>query len=121
MSEEKNKINIKINDGLEFFAHEMSANFNPTQFTLDFRCITPRTDPRSQNPSLTLKHNVVMVDPWHAKEIHRVLDNVIKKYEEKFGKIKKPKAVEKHHKEMKKQKKQREKTEEKTEAPNYLG
>jgi hypothetical protein len=118
MSENK-KINMNIVDGNEFFAHEMSINFNPTQFTLDFRSITPRTDPRSKEaPVISLKHNVVMVDPWHAKEILRVLTNVIAKYEEKFGKIEQPKAMKKYMKEAKK--KQKESVEE-TKTPSYLG
>ena len=60
-------ININIQDGEPIFAHEMSVNFTPTQFVLDFKCITPRNDPRSKTrASFLLKHSVVMVDPWHA-------------------------------------------------------
>jgi len=40
------KVNFGIEDGDNFFAHEVSVNFNPTQFVLDFKCITPRVDPR---------------------------------------------------------------------------
>ena len=118
MTEEK-KINVGIDDGKEFFAHEMSVNFNPTQFILDFRCITPRIDPRSNEaPFVRMKHNVVMVDPWHAKEIIRVLGNVVKKYEEQFGEIKKPEAMKKY--EEKKAKKEVKKEEE-TKSPSYFG
>jgi len=118
MSEEKKSVNMSIDDGKEFFAHEMSLNFNPTQFTFDFRCITPRVDPRTrEGPFLALKHNVVMVDPWHAKEILRVLTNVIKRYEEEFGEIEKPKAVKAYEKKAKKL----QQDVEKTEAPSYMG
>ena len=92
--EEGTPINLSIVDGDSFFAHEISINFTATQFLFDFKCITPRIDPRSAKPSFQLKHNVVMVEPWHAKAIHEVLTNVIKKYEEEFGKIEKPKAIE---------------------------
>lgn len=115
---DKKGINMGIDDGNEFFAHETSINFNPTQFVLDFRCITPRVDPRSkETPFVALKHNVVMVDPWHAKEVHRILTNVIERYEEQFGKIERPKAVQKYLKQQKKVPK----SGQKTETPSYLG
>ncbi len=101
MVENKEPINIQIIDGEPFFAHEMTANFTPTQFSFDFKCITPRVDPRSKKPSFLLKHNVIMVEPYHAKMILSVLNNVVKKYEEEYGAIKKPKAIitaEKKHK-----------------------
>ncbi|MEE9525696.1 MAG: DUF3467 domain-containing protein [Candidatus Woesearchaeota archaeon] len=116
---EKKPINMSIDDGKEFFAHELSVNFNPTQFTFDFRCITPRTDPRAnEGPVVAIKHNLIMTDPWHTKEILRVLNTVVGKYEEKFGEIKEPDAVKKYKKEAAKQ--QKEKPEE-TKAPSYLG
>ena len=116
MSEDK--INMSISDGEPFFGHELSINFNPMQFIFDFKCVTPRVDPRSQtSATIALKHNVVMVDPYHAKKIHQLLSNVIKKYETEFGKIEKPKAVaafEKKHK-------NKETKEAKTESPAYFG
>lgn len=117
MPEHKEPINITINDGEPFFSHEMTVNFTPTQFTFDFKCITPRTDPRSKKPSFLLKHNVVMVDPWHAKMILGVLNNVIRKYEEEYGTIKKPKPVEIAEKKQKKAIK----ATQHTETPSYLG
>jgi hypothetical protein len=118
MPESKEPISININDGEPFFSHEMTINFTPTQFTLDFKCITPRTDPRSKKPSFLLKHNVVMVEPWHAKAILNVLANVIKKYEDEYGPIKKPKAIEVAEK---KQKKAMKAQQSQTETPSYLG
>ncbi len=38
--EQKESINLAISDGDPFFAHEVSINFNPMQFILDFRCIS---------------------------------------------------------------------------------
>ena len=119
MKMEEKKLNVSINDGNEFFAHELSINFNPTQFVFDFRCITPRTDVRSRDGAvLNIKHNVVLVEPWHAKEIQRVLNNVIEHYEKQFGKIDKPKAIKKFEKNQQ----QMPKTETtKTETPSYMG
>ena len=119
MSEQKKSINIGIDDGKEFFAHETSVNFNPAQFILDFRCITPRTDPRSrETPFIALKHNIIMVEPWHAKEMLRILTNSIKRYEEQFGAIEQPKAVKEALKKAKKQKKE---PKQETQTPSYLG
>ncbi len=116
---ESKKINLGINDGKEFFAHEMSINFNPTQFIFDFKCITPRVDPRSKDvPYLSIKHNVVMVEVHHAKKIHELLGRVISDYEKKLGKIELPKAVKKARKESKKAKD--EKSTEQA-VPSYLG
>ncbi len=111
-------ISINIIDGEPFFAHEMSVNFTPTQFSFDFKCITPRTDPRSKNKaSFLLKHNVVMVEPWHAKMILNVLSKVVKKYEDEYGAIQKPKSIakaEKKHKSKVNENKE-------TKTPSYFG
>ena len=97
----QDQINININDGEPFFAHEVTVNFTPTQMSLDFKCITPRNDPRSKKPVFQLKHNVIMLDPWHAKSLLGVISNVVEKYEGEFGKIKKPKSLEKAEKKQK--------------------
>jgi len=112
------QVNINISEGDPFFAHEVSVNFTPTQMSLDFKCITPRLDPRSKAPSFHLKHNVVMVDPWHAKALITVLTSVVKKYEEQFGKITKPKALVKAEK---KQKTMLKKGAKAPEVPTYMG
>jgi hypothetical protein len=118
--EQKESINLAISDGEPFFAHEVSVNFNPMQFILDFRCITPRNDPRTKGrPSLNLKHNVVMVDPWHMVQLRDLFGRMTEAYEKEFGKIKKPKAVETFEKKHKKPKESKE--ESKTEVPSYFG
>jgi hypothetical protein len=97
--EQEKKINVSIADGDEFFAHEVTINFNPSQFIFDFKCITPRSDPRNQQgPTLAIKHNTVMLDIYHAKKFHQLMTDVIGKYEKDFGKIEKPKAIEKAEK-----------------------
>ncbi|HLC65844.1 MAG TPA: DUF3467 domain-containing protein [Candidatus Nanoarchaeia archaeon] len=110
------RINMSIVDGDAFFAHELSINFNPLQFIFDFKCITPRIDPRSKlKASINLKHNVVLADPYHAKKIHQLLGEIIRKYEKEYGKIEKPKQI-KHF-----EKKPKTTEEEKTEVPTYFG
>ena len=131
MKQEKSKnIRMSINEGSDFFAHEMSINYNPTQFVFDFRNITPRIDPRNNDmPTLVLRHNVVLIEPYHAKKIYELLGNVLKKYEKDFGKIKKPSAVEKFEKKNSRQTKQKKQgkkdivknTANITDIPSYLG
>ena len=114
------KINLSINEGDAFFAHEMAINFNPTQFILDFKNITPRVDPRSQqNPVIVIKHNVVLAEPYHIKKIYELMGKVIKKYEKEFGKIEKPKQIEIYEKKRKSMAK--DKLETKQIAPDYFG
>lgn len=112
-------INMTVNDGGAMYAHEMSVNFSPTQFILDFKMITPRNDPRGKGrPSFLMQHNVIMVEPWHAKKMIEVLEATVKKYEDEYGKLTKPKALAKAEK---KQKKLAEVGETTKETPNYLG
>jgi|TARA_B100002003_G_C13871732_1_gene426180 hypothetical protein len=112
------KINLSIDDGEAFFAHELSTNFNPTQFVLDFKNVTPRVDARSKDaPVLRIKHNVVIVEPFHMKKIVEFLEKRIKAYEKTFGEIEKPKAIQIYEK---KQKKSGGK-EEKVKTPSYFG
>lgn len=113
----QDQININIHEGEPFFGHEVTVNFTPTQVIFDFKCITPRSDMRSKKPSFQLKHNVVMLEPYHAKALIGVLQNVVQKYEAEFGRIKKPKSLEIAEK---KQKELAAKGE-KDEAPAYLG
>ena len=115
---EKN-INLSVNEGDAFFAHEVSVNFNPMQFVLDFKCVTPRVDMRSKDtPVFALKHNVIMLDPFHAKTLADMFTNAVKKYEDSYGKIEKPEALKKHDKKAKKSNKS---TSESHEMPSYFG
>jgi len=92
MSEEKH-VNLVINDGQDFYANESSINFNPMQIILDFKNITPRIDQRSENPTIVLRHNVVILEPFHVKQFHKMLTEAIERYEKEFGKIEKPKNI----------------------------
>jgi len=88
------KINLSISDGDAFFAHQASINFNPSMMFVDFKNITPRVDERSATqPTIVLKHNVVMLEPYHALLFKNLLDKVVADYEKQFGKIEKPHAI----------------------------
>ncbi len=119
---QEKKINFSIAEGDEFFAHEVTINFNPTQFILDFKCITPRSDPRNQQgPTIALKHNIVMLDPYHTKKFHELMGGVLSRYEKEFGKIKKPAAIEKAEKKNKNLLEQGKQDRSKTSLPSYFG
>ncbi len=114
------QLNVNINDGEAFFAHEASVSFNPTQFVLDFKSVTPRIDMRSkQGHNINLKHNVILVEPHNAKAFIELLTKMVEAYEKQFGKIEKPKAIkefEKKHKELAKKAKEHTAT-----TPSYFG
>jgi len=112
-------INLNISDGNPFFAHEANINLNPTQFILDFKCVTPRNDPRSKDkPTFQILHNAIMLEPWHAKQLLEALKNGVKRYEKEYGKISKPDAILKAEKQRKKNSKKKDTVEV---APSYLG
>lgn len=112
-------LNVHVQEGEAFFSHEMSINFSPLQFVFDFRCVTPRIDIRDrEKASLNIRHNVVLVDPFHAKKTLELLAKVVGDYEKKFGKIKRPKQLEKAEKDNAKR---QVKPELKTTTPNYFG
>ena len=116
---EQKNLNVSINDGEAFFCHELSINFNPLQFVLDFKSVTPRVDVRTkQGPVISIKHNVVMLDPYHTKQMLALLQRVVDDYEKEFGNIVKPKAVEKMEKKMKTEVNEDKKT---IPAPSYFG
>jgi CRISPR/Cas system-associated endonuclease Cas3-HD len=98
---EQKNLNVSVNEGDAFFCHELSINYNPLQFVFDFKSITPRIDVRSkQGPVISIKHNVVMLDPYHAKKMLELFAKVVNDYEKDFGKITKPKAIEKMEKKL---------------------
>ncbi len=111
------KINVNVDDGEAFYSNEASISHNPMQFVLDFKQITPRIDMRQQ-PQFKLKHDVVLLDPIHAKQFSEMLNQAVKEYEEKNGKIDLKKAMKKMQKKASKKKKKKAKV---TESPSYFG
>lgn len=121
MEKDEKKVNMTIKDKEAFFAHEVSINFNPMNFILDFKNVTPRVDPRSnEGLVLYMEHNVVIVDPYHAKRLVELFAKVVGDYEKEFGKIEAPPALKKYEEKMKKAGKKEEKKG-KTTTPTYFG
>jgi len=103
MEKQEKQINLNINDGDSFYSNEISINFNPSNFFLDFKNISPRIDPRNQSgATFHLKHNVVLIDPYTFKQTVSLMNETLQRYEKEFGKIEKSKLIEKLEKQQKK-------------------
>ena len=110
------KVKFDIDNGQSFFADEVGVIHNPLKIILDFRSITPRIDVRNQEfQPLILRHNVVLMDPFTAKTFSEILQKNIDNYEKQFGKITKPKPLQKMEKKRKK------KAKGKADTPSYFG
>ncbi|MBU0757183.1 MAG: DUF3467 domain-containing protein [Nanoarchaeota archaeon] len=113
------EVKIDIDNGVSFFADEAGVMHNPLKFILDFRSITPRIDIRNKKfQPLVLRHNVITMDVYTAKYFAKALNDNIKGYEKKYGKINKPDALLAMEKESKKNNK---KSKTKKDTPTYLG
>lgn len=111
---------INIKDGEAFYAHETSINFTPSLFNIDFKSLSPRVDPRNKEaPTWVMVHNLIMVDPYHAKQFHAILGEALKKFQDEFGKIDKSKALQKAEKKQKQY--QKNVVETKADIPHYMG
>ena len=94
------EVQVNVENGPEFLADEVSISHSPIRFVIDFKSIVPRMDLPNHPPRTIIKHNVVMVDAYFAKELLNVLKDNIAKYEHRFGEIKKPEALRKYEKDM---------------------
>ncbi len=124
--QESTNINLNIDEGgASFFAHEFSVEINPTQATLDFKNVSSRIDPRATSGKKYFKmvHNIISIEPILLKEMSRVLNEIIKKYEEKLGEIKKSDALVKAEKELQKDVENIQKSQQKSsnKKADYLG
>jgi len=99
---EPQKLNVRIKDGDQFYANETSIQVGPLEIILDFKCNTQVQD-IGNNKGLLVKHNPIILSPFHAKSVLNILANSLKNYEEKFGVIKKPKELSKAESMMKKE------------------
>ncbi|MBN1502907.1 DUF3467 domain-containing protein [Candidatus Woesearchaeota archaeon] len=116
--DKQKEIKVDIENGPVFFADEAGVMHNPLKIILDFRSVTPRVDIRNRDfQPLVIKHNVVMMDVYTAKNFLNVFKDNIKNYEKKYGNIKKPEALSVMEKDAKKSKSKKTK---KT-MPNYFG
>ncbi len=113
------KTNLSINEGRVFYSNEIGIAHNPIKFFIDFKSLSPRVDIRNREYTpMILEHNTIAVDPFMAKEMLSLLEDSIKKYEETFGMIKKPKSLEIANKLSKNKKKA---SAESTHVPSYFG
>ena len=102
MTKEEKQLNVRIKDGDQFFANEIGINFTPTEVVLDFKCLSNIHDIENHR-ALLLRHNPVILTPYHAKSFLEVLTKAVNDYEKRFGDIKKPKEIDKAEKIMQKQ------------------
>lgn len=86
-------MNADVELGRDFFAEQVSISHSPIRFVIDFVRNSPRIDPSGQSTKLLTSHDVVLLDPYLAREFLSVLQDNIGKYEKKFGKIEKPAAL----------------------------
>jgi len=116
--DKEEKINFVINDGDTFNANEISISFGPSQFSLDFKNISPRIDVRSQDGTKTfaLKHNVIVLEPYQAKNFVKMLNDILSRYEKEFGAITISKQLKSANKKLKLEKKPIENN-----VPSYFG
>ncbi len=101
---ENKKINIDVDHSDPgFFAMDFSVSFNQMKFTLDYTKTIQRVDPlpNEMKQSFSIKHRTILMDPLIAKNLARILNEMVEKYEKKFGKIKIPKSMKKKTKKIK--------------------
>ncbi|MBU0598357.1 DUF3467 domain-containing protein [Patescibacteria group bacterium] len=84
---DQQKINIKIDDATfkGVHANAMGVSHNKEEFVLDFMNIYAW----QRSGIVTAR---VITSPGHIKRIYRALEDNLKKYEQKFGKIEEAKA-----------------------------
>lgn len=100
-----------------FLSNTQTVAHHPDKFILDFKNIHPQFGPDNK-PLQVVNHRIIILDPFTAKEFLDILKENVEKYEEKFGKIEKPKSIAKAERESKKHKKARP---ESAERPHYTG
>ena len=117
---QQKQINLRVKDEDQFYANEISINFNPNELILDFKCITHIHDV-GEHRSMMLRHLPVIINPFHAKSFLNMLNNAINDYEAKFGEIKKSEALKKAEKMVKNQEKIKPAPKAKEVGENYFG
>lgn len=85
--DEKKAVKIQIHLPEEMAAGRYSngavINFSPTEFVIDFLLLQP------QQPKATVVSRVIM-HPSHAARLKAALEEQIKRYESRFGKLPEP-------------------------------
>ena len=91
--EEKKQINVTVDHGEHaFFTDNVTVLHNPNKFVIDFTQTIPKFDniAGKVQQTFTIKHKTVILDPQFAKIFLNAFQDNVKKYEDKFGKIKLP-------------------------------
>ncbi len=101
-------VNLRVKDGEQFYSNETTINFGPVEFVLDFRCSTHTQDAANLR-AILVRHNIVILTPYHAKNFSEILGKAVKDYETKFGEVKKPDEIKKAEVLIKKEQKKIEK------------
>ena len=83
----------KIINGTDFLAERISVSHSPIRVVTDFVRTTPRINRSAQTANEISSHNLVMLDPYVAKEFVPVLSENIRKYENKSGTMEKPESL----------------------------
>ncbi len=117
MEQKKEMPLIQNLDNYPLLSNHHTIVHHPDKFIIDFKGLYPQFTPDNQ-PQMVVTHKVVVLEPYAAKEFVEGLSKNIKKYEEKFGKIKEPDAIKKAKKEQKKAGK---KKKGKPVRPSYMG
>ncbi len=122
--EQKGKKEIKQINGFEnidntsFFSNNQTVCHNPEKFQIDFKNIYPQFKPDGQ-ATMVVCHKNILLDPHTMVELYRIIGENIRKYEEKFGPIEEPGALQKAKEQV--GIKKEESTTTNSERPNYLG
>lgn len=106
-------------DHFPLMSNQHTVSHQPDKFIIDFRGIYPQFAPDNK-PQAVVTHKVVILDPYVAKDLLDNLSKNIKKYEERFGKIKESDALKKAKKEQKKVGKKK-KAKGSVQRPSYMG
>jgi len=111
MEKERKRVRVD-HSGDAFFTDNVTVLHNPNKFVIDFSQTIPCFDNIGGKVQQTfvIKHKTVLLDPPFAKILLDTLQQNMKKYERKFGKIKLPKK-----------KKAKKKIESTTEGTRYIG
>ena len=88
-------------DQQPMLVNQYTINHGPEKFVIDLRNMLPQFGPNGE-PTFVLAHKMVLFDPYVLKGFAASMLENIKKYEERYGTIKKPDAVLKAEKEVKK-------------------
>ncbi|MBN2459708.1 DUF3467 domain-containing protein [Candidatus Woesearchaeota archaeon] len=106
-------------DNFPFFSNTQTIAHQPDKVIIDFKNIHPQFTPDNK-PVQVCVHRLVLMEPYVAKEFMKILKENIDKYEQKFGKIKKPAPMAKAAKEAKKQSK-KQASQVVADRPHYMG